>query len=70
MPRRKYTQPRVRWELQLDADLAGEIELFLLNPATGRPRYGARNQLVESLLREWLRARKRPRVGSHPEESE
>lgn len=59
MPRPRYTVPRAEWKLHLPLDLAAEVELLLLDPLREKPKYGARNALVERLLREWLASRRR-----------
>lgn len=42
------------WKLSMPATLAGKIEFALLDPITGRTKYGARNTLVVKLLERWL----------------
>jgi hypothetical protein len=42
------------WHLRMPTALSDRIDLALLDPITGRARYGAKSQLVEQLLREWL----------------
>lgn len=56
MPRRPNNEMRTEWKISLPATLAGQIEMLLLDPITGKPRYGARRQLIEGLLTEWLAA--------------
>ena len=56
MPRgrpKKHDTP-VSWYVSLPQSLAAEVELILLDPLTGRPEFGKRSQLVESLLRNWV----------------
>lgn len=55
MPRRKLTVPKVRWDVYVSEDLAAQVELRLMNPLTQRAKFGARGELVEQLLREWVR---------------
>jgi len=42
------------WKIIIDATLAGQIEFLLLDPLTAKPKHGARKELIEQLLREWL----------------
>lgn len=44
---------QTKWKLSLDATVAGRVEHILLDPLSGRPRYGARARLVEELLKRW-----------------
>lgn len=44
---------QVKWKLSLDASIAGRVENILMDPMTGKPRYGARARLVEELLKRW-----------------
>jgi len=37
--------------------LANRVDFYILDPMTGRVEYGARNALLERLLRDWLRAK-------------
>lgn len=45
--------PTVRWDLYIASDLAATVELLLTDPARQRVKYGARSELIESLLRKW-----------------
>lgn len=38
----------------MPATLAGRVEFMLLDPLTGKTKYGARNTLVVKLLERWL----------------
>jgi len=44
----------VKWKLSPPADIAGKIEHMLFDHALGKPRYGARNRLIASLLEAWI----------------
>lgn len=46
--------PTVEWKLHIQADLAAEVELLLADPAREKAKYGARSELIHSLLRDWL----------------
>lgn len=50
---KKHDTP-VSWYVSIPSSLAAEVELILLDPLTGRPRFGERSQLVELLLRDWV----------------
>ena len=52
--RKPYSEARVQWKLYLPETIAAEVELLLLDPLRDRVKYGARNELVEKLLRKWL----------------
>ena len=52
--RKPYSEPRVQWKFYLPETLAAEVELLLLDPMREKVRYGARNELMEKLLRDWL----------------
>ena len=43
-----------KWKVALPATLAGQVELLLLDPITGRPRYASRSHLVARLLADWV----------------
>ena len=57
--RKPYSEPRVQWKLYLPASIAAEVELLLLDPMREKVKYGARNELVETLLKEWLTAQRK-----------
>lgn len=44
----------VKWKITLPADLAGRVELEIMNPRTGRPQYGHRSELIRQLLQDWI----------------
>lgn len=54
MSRRKYTDPRVKWHIYIPSTLAAQVELLLLDPFLGQPKFGAKSELVTSLLQKWL----------------
>jgi hypothetical protein len=54
MSRRKYVDPRVKWHIYIPSTLAAQIELLLLDPFLGQPKFGAKSELVTSLLQKWL----------------
>ena len=52
--RKPYTEPRIQWKVYLRLTVAAQIELLLLDPTREKIRYGARNELIERLLLEYL----------------
>jgi hypothetical protein len=54
MPRSPNPEPYKPWKITLPATLAGRIEFIFLDPIHGKPRYGARNELLTRLLSQWL----------------
>lgn len=56
--RKPYSEPRVQWKIYLPTSIAAQVELLLLDPMRERVKYGARNELVEKLLRSWLEEQK------------
>lgn len=49
-----------KWKVTLPLDLAGRVELALMNKQTGRPVYGLRSQLVRELLQDWVASGDQP----------
>lgn len=46
--------PTVEWKFHIQADLAAEVEMLLLDPARDKAKYGARSDLLHLLLRNWV----------------
>lgn len=46
--------PTVDWKITVPVDVAAQVEELLMG-RNGRPKYGARSELIEVLLRQWLR---------------
>lgn len=46
--------PTVEWKLRVPVDLAAKADLLHLDPMRGTLRYGARSQLITTLLRDYL----------------
>src|SRR5688572_527189 len=59
MPRPVNPDLTVDWKIPLPATIAGSVEHELMNPVTGKPRYGERAKLVAYLLAGWLETRGR-----------
>lgn len=57
--RPKKKVPSVRWTFYLPMTLAAEVEVLLLDPARDKIKYGDRNKVMESLLREWLNSQRK-----------
>jgi len=63
MPRHTSPDLRIDWKISLSATLGGAVEHEIMDPLTGKPRYGERSKLIGALLAEWLlkhRGRKIP----------
>lgn len=58
---RKRTH-KVRTHLMIDEDVNAKLRVLLLDPKSGRLRYGALNTLVNSLLRLFIEKLNRPEV--------
>ena len=54
MGRPKNAIPSITKHVSLPEDLFARVELLLLNPITGKMKYGDFSRLIEQLLREWL----------------
>lgn len=52
--RRKRKEPHIRLDVEIPESLAAEVELLLFDPVRGKTRYGARQRLIENLLRKWV----------------
>jgi hypothetical protein len=52
------TVKTVHWTLSLPEPLAAELELLMLDPMLGKPKVGARSELVVSLIRQWIDSKK------------
>lgn len=52
--RRPHLDPPVEWKVTIPTSVAQRVEIALVDPARGKPRFGARAQLITQLLREWL----------------
>ena len=58
-PKEKVDRP-VRWELAIPESIAIPTSLLLTDPLTGRPKKGARSNLVTQLLKEHLHKQRKP----------
>lgn len=56
MARPRNPEPSFPLHVKLPETLVMEVKTILLDPITGRTKYGAMNSLIERLLREWLRS--------------
>ncbi len=52
--RKAQDEQKVPYNALIPEGLAAKIDLLLLNPMTGKIKYGARSQLIEKILRRWL----------------
>lgn len=46
--------PTTEWKVRVPVDLATKADLLHLDPIRGTLKYGARSELITSLLREYL----------------
>lgn len=61
--------PTVEWKCMIPVNIAAQVDSILLDPVTGRPRYGARSELVTQLLNHWLSTLRQSKGGdSHGQE--
>lgn len=44
----------VKWKITLPAELAGRVELIIMDRDKGKPIYGLRSQLVRELLQDFV----------------
>lgn len=42
------------WKISLPATLAGTVELYLFDRLHNKPKYGARAELIKTLLEKWV----------------
>lgn len=56
------SDPNVYWEVGIPASLAAKVELALYDPVFGKIRYGARAELIQRLLAQWLEERRPQRA--------
>ena len=56
MKRSPHGEPLRHWHITLPESLANRVDLLLIDPLSGRVKYGSRSGLVERLLREHLDA--------------
>jgi hypothetical protein len=68
MPRSANPDLMIDWKVPLPATLAGSVEHELMNPITGKPRYGERSKLISYLLADWLSRRGKKIVVDPPSE--
>lgn len=48
------------WKICLPATLAGTVEFYLFDNLHNKPKYGARGELLTSLLSDWVALQKDP----------
>lgn len=49
------TLQRVAVKIQLDLDLAAELDMLCFDPLRGKPSYGDRSDIINKLLRAYLK---------------
>lgn len=45
---------KAKWKITLPIELAGRVELALMDKQRGLPIYGVRSQLIRELLQDWI----------------
>lgn len=68
MSRKPNPDLLVAWKLHVPATLAGQVEFLLHDGIFNKPKYGARAQLIESLLDWWTTRERNIRRGRPPTE--
>lgn len=53
--RKPLAVPKVQWQVAVRIDIAAKVELLLMDPMREKTKYGARGELIEILLEEWVR---------------
>lgn len=46
------------WKISLPATLAGTVEFYLFDRLHNKPKYGARAELIKTLLEKWVEEQK------------
>ena len=59
IPMKKSHIRRVQIISMIPEDLLAEFNLLIMNPLTGKPKYGIRNKIIEQAIREYVDARKK-----------
>lgn len=52
--RKPLSDPPVELYVSIPSSLAAKLDLLLFDPALGKPKYGGRSGLIQSLIREWV----------------
>lgn len=55
--RKPNAVPTIDWKCYVPIPIAAKVDMLLLDPFTGKPRLGARSELVTQLLIRWLNER-------------
>ena len=58
MPRPRNRRRKVEINILLTEDLAAALDQLLWDPVLNKPKYGARSQLIETLVTEWITAQR------------
>ena len=57
MPRHKHADPPVKILVSLPSSLVAKLDLLLIDPVRGKPKYAQRSRLIRRLLREYVEQR-------------
>lgn len=68
--RPKASVPYVEWAIIVPAPLAFQVEIRLVDPVTGKSAYGARSQLIQALLFDWIEKQKSAAGPTAPEQTQ
>lgn len=68
--RPKAAVPYVEWAIIVPTPLAFQVEMRLLDPVTKKSAYGARSQLIQALLFDWVEKQKSAAGSTPPEQTQ
>ena len=54
MSRRRSEEPRIHLKLSISATTNAQLEIYMLDKTTGKPKYGSRSKIVGRLLKTFL----------------
>lgn len=57
--KKAHLDPPVEWKISIRSSTAAQIALLLTDPLTGKIKHGARGQLIDRLLTDWIRKQQR-----------
>lgn len=68
--RKPNAVPTIDWKCYVPVNIAAQVDLLLTDPLTGKPKLGARSELVTKLLIRWLNEVKARQPSTPPQPSE
>jgi len=54
LPRPRNPDLRTNWKLSMPAPIAARVDLLLLDPLTGKPKYAERSRITAALWEQYL----------------